>query len=247
MIVKEMTWEEYEENIKKSVVILPIGSLEQHGPHLPLNVDVIIAEEFAVYVADKLGCMVLPPITYGYKSYPTSGGGQLFPGTTSLNGKTFMDLVLEILKETYRHGGRKFLIINAHYENEAFINEAVDIFTNDCNDAKVITLAWWDQVSQDVIDDLFAEAGFPGWDTEHASIAETSLMLYFSNDLVRKDKIISDQAKRKPTYGIFPPPKDIIPQSGVLYKAAYATQQKGERLANHVIDKIVMIVKRELL
>jgi creatinine amidohydrolase len=88
MLAEQMTWMEYRDKVKQSVVILPMGAFEQHGPHLPLNVDVIIPTNFAKLVADKIDAMVLPPVTYGYKSQPTSGGGPLFPGTTSLDGET---------------------------------------------------------------------------------------------------------------------------------------------------------------
>lgn len=246
MWAKHMTWKEYQEAVKTRVVILPIGSLEQHGPHLPLNVDVVIPEHFAQMIANRIEALILPSICYGYKSHPTSGGGQLFPGTTSLNGKTLIDLVLDILRETHRHGGRRFLLLNAHYENLAFINEAVELFQEHGSGAKVVLLSWWDQVSQDMVDELFSEAGFPGWDTEHAGLTETALMLHFAPELVRKDQIIDDQSKRKPTYSIYPPPPDIIPASGVLYKATFASAEKGKRLAEHVIDNIVDIVKREL-
>jgi creatinine amidohydrolase len=189
--------------------------------------------------------MVLPPLTYGYKSQPTSGGGPLFPGTTSLDGITLIHLVLDILRDTYRHGGRKFLLLNGHYENVAFATEAVELFLREAKDIKVLIVNWWDQVPDELIPEIFAGAGFPGWDTEHAAIAETSLMLYFAPDLVRKDKIIDDQAKRIPKYSIFPVPRDIIPESGVLYKATYASIEKGEKIVKRVTDAIVEIVKQE--
>jgi creatinine amidohydrolase len=247
MLAEHMTWKEYQEKIRKSVVILPMGSLEQHGPHLPLCVDVVIPSNFARMVAGKVNAMVLPPLTYGYKSQPTSGGGPLFPGTTSLDGNTLIHMVLDILRDTYRHGGRKFLLINGHYENVAFATEAVDLFLREVKDkdVKVLILNWWDQVPDDLIPELFAGAGFPGWDTEHAAITETSLMLLFAPDLVRKDKIIDDQANRIPKYAIFPPSRDIIPASGVLYKATYASLEKGEKLATRVTDTIVKIIKQE--
>ena len=187
MLAAHMTWEEYRDVITKNLVILPVGSLEQHGPHLPLNVDVVIPSSLAKMVAEKTDAIVLPTIAYGYKSHPTSGGGQLFPGTTSLNGTTLINLMLDILRETYRHGGRDFLMLNGHYENIAFVNEAVEIFAHEVDDAKVVTLCWWDLVSEELVDEIFAEAGFPGWDTDHADITETSLMQYFAPDLVRED------------------------------------------------------------
>jgi len=246
MLVEHITWEEYRDEVGRRIIILPVGSLEQHGPHLPMNVDVVIPKNLATMTAEQVKSLVLPPIAYGYKSHPTSGGGQLFPGTTSLDGTTLINLTLDILRETYRHGGRRFLMLNGHYENVSFLTEAVELFIREADGARVVILSWWDQVSDEMVDKLFAEAGFPGWDTEHAAITETSLMLYFSPELVREDKIIDDQSERKPTYSIFPPPDDIIPKSGVLYKATYASREKGEELAKHVVDKIVKIVSEEL-
>lgn len=245
MLAEQMTWMEYRDKVKDSVVILPMGSFEQHGPHLPLNVDVIIPTSFAKLVAEKVDGMVLPPVSYGYKSQPTSGGGPLFPGTTSLDGDTLTHFILDILRDTYRHGGRKFLMLNGHYENVAFATEAVDLFLREAKDIKVVILNWWDQVPDELVPELFEEAGFPGWDTEHAAITETSLMLFFAPELVHKDKIIDDQAARIPKYAIFPPSKDIIPASGVLYKATYASLEKGEKISKQVTDVIVKIVKQE--
>jgi creatinine amidohydrolase len=245
MLAQHLTWQEYQEMVK-GVVILPIGSFEQHGPHLPMNVDVIIPTSLAEGVAKEIGAMVLPPITYGYKSQPTSGGGPLFPGTTSLDGDTLVHLILDILRDTYRHGGRKFLLLNGHYENAAFATEAIDLFMREAKDAHLVLLAWWDVVSTQLVEEIWAEAGFPGWDTEHAAIAETSLMLYYAPEEVRVDKIINDQSERKPMYAIFPPPADIIPKSGVLYKARYASKEKGEKLAKELISTITQIVKQEL-
>lgn len=246
MLVEHMTWLEYQEHVGRSVIILPVGSLEQHGPHLPMNVDVVIPTNLSKMVAEKIEAMILAPIPYGYKSHPTSGGGQLFPGTTSLDGMTLIYLTLDVLRETYRHGGRKFMVMNGHYENQAFLTEAIDLFLRNVSDTRVLLVSWWDQVSDELIDEIFAEAGFPGWDTEHAGITETSLMQYFAPELVREDKIIDDQSDRKPTYSIFPSPPDIIPKSGVLYKATYASREKGEKIARQVVNRIVEIMRQEL-
>jgi len=240
-----MAWAEYPDEVVRRVVILPVGAFEQHGPHLPLNVDVVIPTNFATRVAKQIDGMVLAPITYGYKSHPTSGGGQLFAGTTSLDGTTLIHLALDIMRETHRHGGRKFLIMNGHFENVAFLTEAIDLFLRHSSGSKVLLVSWWDQVSDELIEEIFTGAGFPGWDTEHAGITETALMQYFAPELVREDKIIDDQSERKPTYSIFPAPDNIIPKSGVLYKATFASRQKGEKLAMHVTDRIVQIANDE--
>lgn len=248
MKIENMTWQEYESRISNSVIILPIGSLEQHGPHLPLNVDVIIPTNLAILVAERVNGVVLPAINYGYKSNPTSGGGQAFPGTTSLNGNTLINMVFDIIKETYRHGGKRFLFLNGHYENSAFIDEAVSLFYEQFNpNMKSILLEWWDQVPEETVCEIFKEAGFPGWDTEHAAITETSLMMYFAPELVREDAIRDDESERKPTYKIYPPPNDIIPASGILYKASFASREKGKLLADKIVENLVSIIEKDLV
>ena len=238
-----MTWEEYRDEVSRRTIILPVGSLEQHGPALPLSVDVVIPMNLARMACEKLDAMVLPPIAYGYKA---EGGGQSFPGTTSLDGTTLISMTLDILRETCRHGGKRFLLLNGHYENVAFLTEAAELLMRKVDDVRVVILSWLDQVSDEIIREVFAEAGFPGWDVEHAAITETALMLYFAPELVRETKIIDDQSERVPTYSIFPPPDDIISESGVLYKATYASREKGEKLAKQVVGAIVRIARKEL-
>ena len=137
-------------------------------------------------------------------------------------------------------------MLNGHYENVAFVTEAVELFVRGVDDARIVILSWWDQVSDEMVDELFAEAGFPGWEMEHAALTETSLMQYFAPELVREDRIVDDQSERVPTYSIFPPPDDIIPESGVLCRATCASRGKGKKLAKQVVDTIVQIGRQEL-
>jgi creatinine amidohydrolase len=244
VLAENLTWQEYEEEIGERIVILPLGALEQHGPHLPLNVDVVIPRSLALMVDKEIESIVFPHIAYGYKPLP-GGGGQEYPGTTSLDGTTLINVILDILRCTYRHGARKYLLLNGHYENVAFATEAVELFFRDQSDARVLIVSWWDLVSQDILDEVFQEVGFPGWDTEHAGISETALMQYFAPDLVREDKIVDDESARKAPYLIFPPPDDIITRSGSFYKATYSSKEKGELLAKSITKRIVEITKQE--
>jgi creatinine amidohydrolase len=243
VLIEHMTWEEYRDEVSQRIIILPVGAIEQHGPHLPLNVDVVISTNLAMMVSKELNAMVLPPIVYGYKA---QGGGQLFSGTTSLDGITLINVTLDILRETYKHGGKRFLVLNGHYENVAFLTEAVQLFLRDTDDPLVVLLSWWDQVSYKLIDELFAGVGFPGWEMEHAALTETSLMQYFAPELIREERIIDDQCERKPMYAIFPPPEDTFPKSGVFYKAKSASRDKGEKLAKYLVETIANICYLEL-
>ncbi len=79
-LMQELTWPEFQARLRDEIIMLPTGSLEQHGPHLPLGVDVVIPTGFALRTAEALGAgIVAPAVPYGYKSQPTSGGGPLFP------------------------------------------------------------------------------------------------------------------------------------------------------------------------
>ena len=92
----DMTWTEYRDS-KDKIIILPIGATEQHAMHLPLSTDAEIAENFALKLAEAVDGVVMPTLSYGYKSKPLSGGGPLFPGTIDLNGETVIKLVYDIL------------------------------------------------------------------------------------------------------------------------------------------------------
>ena len=83
----EMTWPDYHAAVREgqTPILIPIGSMEQHGHHMPLHVDVLLPTEFARRVALAIGALVAPPFTYGYKSHQKSGGGNHLPGTTSLD------------------------------------------------------------------------------------------------------------------------------------------------------------------
>ena len=248
ILLEEMTWQEFKEAVLKNIIIiLPVGSVEQHGPHLPLGTDTYIPLEIAKKVAEKVNAIVAPPLFYGYKSRPRSGGGSLFPGTTSLSGITLICIIRDIIKEFIRQGLKRIIILNWHYENMSFLPEGVELALEENKDksVKVIILdSPVDLISKDVLAKIFPET-FPGWEIEHAAITETSLIQLIRPELVRKEKIRDDEAPRNPRYEIIPPPKDIVPKTGIFYKATLASKQKGELIFNELVEKIVEVVKSE--
>ncbi|MGL5067956.1 MAG: creatininase [Sarcina sp.] len=186
VLMNEMTWLDFSKKKNNSTLILPIGSTEQHGPHLPLSVDSVIAENFAIRLANEIDGIVAPTLSYGYKSQPLSGGGPLFPGTIDLNGKTLIDITVDILEEFIKDGVKKILLLNAHFENEAFLLEAISLVSNKYGDIiTIIESNWWDPMPNAIINKIFDEVPFPGWAFEHAAITETSLMLLFAPHLVK--------------------------------------------------------------
>lgn len=230
---------------QENVLILPVGSTEQHGPHLPLGTDSFIAEDIAKILAQKTGGVVAPTLTYGYKSKPLSGGGPLFPGTIDLQGNTLTMLVYDILKEFIADGFLKIFILNAHFENEAFIVEAADIVSRECPDAVIIETNWWDVLSQEIIDEVFSDVPFPGWALEHAAVTETSLIMYLRPDLVHQELMADEQGVKPLPYYKYPIVKGMVPDSGVLSPANGSSKEKGKIMVDAAIKAFLEIIEKE--
>ncbi|MGU7782161.1 creatininase family protein [Burkholderia sp. PU8-34] len=93
----EMTWAEYQRRLATEplVVLLLLGALEQHGHHVPMGTDHLLPGAICNAVAERTPALVAPPVAYGYRSQPRMGGGNHFPGTTSLGGGTLRAELME--------------------------------------------------------------------------------------------------------------------------------------------------------
>jgi creatinine amidohydrolase len=247
-MIAEMTWTELRDAVDEGYgVILPIGATEQHGPHLPLTTDCLLPLAVAKGVAERTKSLVATPLYYGCSSKPLSGGGQGFPGTTSVRGATMIALVRDLVTEFIRSGFQKITLITWHMENRAFVYEGAELAMNAAapTTARLISMeSVLSAVDFDRVQAMFPE-GFPGWDVEHAALIETSMMLSQYPELVRTSKIVDDQAARHPKYDMIPAPADTIPVSGVLYKATRATKAKGDDLYAMCVDVVSSAIIRE--
>lgn len=243
--MREMTWKEYESS-KDKVIILPVGAIEQHALHLPLCTDAVIAESFALHLAEAVDGIVMPALSYGYKSKPLSGGGPLFPGTIDLNGETVIKLVEDILREIIADGFTKIFIMNAHFENEAFIVEAMDLINRETKGAAtIVTSNWWDPMTQEMIDHIFDEVPFPGWAFEHAAVTETSLMLYFAPQLCHMERMVDAPPATERAYFRYPLKAGDVPETGALASSYSSTAEKGQYIVESVIPELAAICERE--
>jgi creatinine amidohydrolase len=249
----ECTWPEVQSAVDRNVgVILPVGSTEQHGYHLPLATDSLLAEDLALAVAERSNMLVAPAITYGYRSRPTTGGGQRFPGTTSLSGKVFMSMIEDVLCEFIRHGFQRIVLLNWHFENQNFVYEAAyaalertgNLTKTDGAKIMVMELSF-SELSPKVMDLLFA-GEFPGWGTEHAAILETSLMLHLHPELVLFDQAVNDQAEVIPWYDVLPIQDKFVASSGTLWKAKLADAEKGAVAWDEIVDNAASAITKEL-
>jgi creatinine amidohydrolase len=245
----DMTWPEVEEAIERGAgVILPIGATEQHAYHLPLSTDVTLPSELGQAVAEPLDLLVAPPVVYGYRSRPLSGGGQGFVGTLSVSARTLMGVVEDVTYELIRSGFRRIVLLNWHFENANFIYEAAYLAHQraEPTEARIMVVeAAFAELSPAAMDALFGDE-FPGWDREHAAVLETSLMLHLRPESVLFDRAVDDEAARHPFYDVIPTPGDFVPVSGALWKATQASAQKGRIAWAEIAENLAVAIRDEL-
>lgn len=246
--MNRMSWQEYRERVTQSKVpvFLPVGALEQHGPHLPLGTDALLATAIAAAAATSSGGIVAPALAYGYKSQPKCGGGQHFPGTTSLDAATLIGQVRDTVREFVRHGVQRVVLVNGHYENQWFMIEGIDLALRECGGKplSIMRLEYWDFCTEQTLTAIFPN-GFPGFALEHAAVIETSMMLHLYPELVRMDRVPDDPNADFPPYDMYPTRQEWVPPSGVLSSARGATAEKGARICSEVVARVASAVRHE--
>lgn len=219
---------------ERAPMLIPAGSIEQHGRHMPLGVDVMLARAMAGETAERVGALVAAPIVYGYKSQQRSGGGNHLTGTTSLDGGTVIAIARSLILEFARHGVRRIAFVNGHFENSQFLYEGADLAVQELQrtgegDMTAVLLSYWDFVDNQTIEQLYPE-GFTGWDIEHGGVLETSLMLHLFPERVDMSKLTDMPPAQMPNYDVLPARPEFTPESGCLSSGVNATAEKGKLL-----------------
>ncbi len=245
----EMSWPDIEQALVRGAGVgLVVGSLEQHGPHLPTATDVYIPLAVLNAVAARVDMTVAAPFFYGYRSMPQTGGGEFFPGTLFLTGPTLERAVEEVVGQLLETGFRRALVLSWHWENMRVLWEALveARAKSDREDAKLVLIDNPGQLIQQATIDAAFGADFKGWDVEHAALAETALMQYLHPQLVRQDRIADDEATEIVPYEVIPAPRERAPGSGVFAQASLATVEKGRMLFDSLVDAVEEIARKEL-
>ncbi len=248
VLMQELTWPEYAARVAAGAPLLVgIGATEQHGPHLPLGTDALLASELLSRAAPAVGGIVLPTVTFGAKSQPKSGGGETFPGTISLDAVHLIGTIRDVLRSCVRHGARRIAILNGHLENQWYTTEAIDLALRDAraigvDDLVVAHLTADEAISAELLADMFPE-GFPGFALEHAARLETSMMAYLFSDLVHADRLADDPRAAFPRAELHPHRLMPVPPSGVLSPAQGYDAAFGRRLVDELVRYIIAEVR----
>ncbi len=245
MHVEDMTWMEYRDLVLEQIVVLPIGAIDGHGPHLPLSTDTLVSNYLAHALEKHMEVLILPALPYSRKTDPKASGGE-FPGVTHLRASTLTNVVLDVLQASCDHGARRFLILDSHMANAGAIRESADLFIDGAPGTRVMAAAWWDLVSEESRNAVASETGVGRQDDHHAAMVETSLVMHIAPELVRRDLVADAAISRRARYLIRPLPDSLKTSSGVVYKASRASAAIGERLMEEIVGNLVEAVKLEL-
>ncbi len=225
VLLGKLTWVEAEAVLTpEAVVVLPLGAAsKEHGPHLRLENDWLIAEYYKERVLAAADVVIAP--TLGFHHYPAFVE---YPGSTSLSAETSRDVVVEICRGLAHAGPRRFYVLNTGVSTVRPLEAAAEVlaaegilmrFTN------ILTLA--EPVEKEVSEQ-------PGG--THADEIETSMMLYMAPETVDMSKAVRDYApKTKPGFSRTPEGPGHYSKTGIWGDPTLATRAKGERVVEHMV------------
>lgn len=219
-----------------TVVMIPLGAQsKEHGPHLPLNNDWLLAEYFAKRVAASTKVIVYPTINYSF--YPAFLD---YPGSTSLRLETARDMIVDIVRTIARHGPRRFYVLNTGVSTLRSLAPARDSLT-----ASGIMMVYTDilNVGKEAEDKVRQQKG-----GTHADELETSMMLFMHPEVVQMRKAVDDYhpgaggltqdsataAKEGKTWS----------RSGTFGNATLATRAKGRVLVEAQVQGMIAEIER---
>lgn len=236
MFIEKITMLELEKGIKKcKTVIIPFGSVEEHGPHLPLSTDTIQMMEILKIVEKEIEVFIAPPIHYG-----VCRSTEQHIGTIGISPNTLRLLVQDILESLFNQGFKLFFLITGHAGKLHYYSlvEACESFVKKYNYVRVFVYAEFDLIKDD-LGGLIETA----YDS-HAGEIETSRILYIDKNLVKKSpsKIKNDKPNFFP--GEITANKIKYWPSGIWGDPSKATSEKGEKTLLLSAKKIIEIIRK---
>ncbi|MEM4311908.1 MAG: creatininase family protein [Nitrososphaerales archaeon] len=246
ILYAEHTWEEIKEAAKEDkVILLPMGSIEEHGPHLPLETDSLTAYEISKRAALKVPdiALVMPPVYYTYSETTMD-----FPGTIDVEPNHMMDYLFDICKSLTKHGFRRIILVGGHGLNAPFLFLLAQRVTNNTQ-AICCGLSYW-EFAREKIAKIVSHAA-------HACEFETSLVLALKKEAVYMDKAVKDMdiymnipnsrfvwrniINRSPIF--FLDRFSTFSKTGICGDPTLATEEKGKEIIEAITDEFAEFIK----
>jgi len=253
---EELSWPEVREVVKSDpVAVLPVGTTEQHGPHLPVMVDYACASGVAEGAVRHVvasqpqdegpHAVVLHPVPYSFNEHHMD-----YPGTIDIDPHTIIDYIFCIGKSLAHHGFKRIIILNGHGSNVPFLDIAARMITNRTESIAAM-VSWWAILEQE--DFAWREAPYPGG-FSHGCEAETSLMLQVRPDLVdmkQAPRTMDEVQRSKHIYWDLQGGSKVNFQeffsrnseTGVQGDATLANAEKGQKLYTAAISRMAEFIE----
>lgn len=251
MKLAEMSWVDVRDYLRESnALIIPVGTCEQHGRHLPLSTDTLIAEAFAEAVSQATGVALAPTVDYGV-NLPCD---RFVHGTAGFSFDSLRDFITDVLEDWERQGFRRFFIVTAHgcasegysfAHHEALKQGALPFLAEPpCGDQPCSASILFPYRTG--IGDILTEQDGP----EHAGEAETSLMLHLHPELVRMELAVDGPPDGETGFEAYPEGVGQAPPeadwSGAEGRPSAATKEKGRLIFERCLNPMVAHVSEKV-
>jgi creatinine amidohydrolase len=215
------------------VALIPVGATEQHGPHLPVGTDTIIATALADAAAGETA-VVLPPLAFGSSFFH----GTRMAGTVAFSGEETAATAWLVAEACVDSGFRRLLFVNGHVGNAAALWIACDRFRREFPELRVGVMQWWDLTS-----DIARSATKDAVDW-HANAAETSLMLVLRPELVDTERMLDADDPDRTENAVFKYAVQHVSTNGVTGYPSRATKSMGLELWRDIVAAARDVVTR---
>jgi creatinine amidohydrolase len=239
ILLEHLAWPEIAELREKNggLLLLPLGATEQHGPHLPVAMDTLLAEAVCHAVSGKIVIPVMSALRYTV----SQGHTTKWSGTFSLSHETFIATLRDLAAWAVATGWKRLLLVNAHFGNDAPARVAIDqLRLAHLGKLQVglihvfkLTDAIWQEYTQDAAD-------------LHANQAETALMLHLHPELIHIDRLATSDDPDRTGETIFSYPVAQTSLNGVTGFPSRATAEQGKLLFEKMVTALTEITTRAI-
>jgi len=210
------------------IALLPIGALEQHGPHLPLDTDTVLATGVARRIADRIGGWLLPAIGYG-----EAWSAEAWAGTISLSAETLQRNIEDVARGLKRIGVVGLVTVNGHFGNRAPIAAA----------NYPLPVSHLDYPGLEAAAAEFCVSAPAGPNFYHADEVETSMMLALAPEAVRMERAVAEYPVFPADFGTRPMQLRQFNNSGVFGDPRPATAATGDKIIGRIVGESVALIE----